>query len=64
MEFIYNLSAAIIVIGVLFLPLSRTRALGIDTSKLDIVKLYEPYVGYVTLAALIIFIVITVFDLA
>jgi len=64
MEYIYNLSAAIIVIGVLFLPLSRIRALGIDTSKLEIVKLYEPYVGYVTLAALIVFIVITVFDLA
>ncbi|MDU1827524.1 MAG: hypothetical protein E6790_08640 [Veillonella sp.] len=64
MEFIYNLSAAIIVIGVLFLPLSRIRALGIDTSKLDIVKLYEPYVTYVTLAALVVFIVITVLDLA
>ena len=64
MEYIYNLSAAIIVIGVLFLPLSRIRSLGIDTSKLDIVKLYEPYVGYVTLVALIVFIVITVFDLA
>jgi len=64
MEYIYNLSAAIIVIGVLFLPLSRIRALGIDTSKLEIVKLYEPYVGYVTLAALIVFIVITIFDLA
>ena len=64
MEYIYSLSAAIIVIGVLFLPLSRIRALGIDTSKLDIVKLYEPYVGYVTLIALIVFIVITVFDLA
>nr|DAK21318.1 MAG TPA: hypothetical protein [Caudoviricetes sp.] len=64
MEYIYSLSAAIIVIGVLFLPLSRIRALGIDTSKLDIVKLYEPYVGYVTLTALIVFIVITVFDLA
>lgn len=64
MEFIYNLSAAIIVIGILFLSLSRIRALGIDTSKLDIVKLYETYVGYVTLAALVVFIVITVFDLA
>nr|DAV12272.1 MAG TPA: hypothetical protein [Caudoviricetes sp.] len=64
MEFIYNLSAAIIVIGILFLPLSRIRALGIDTAKLDIVKLYEPYIGYVTLAALIVFIIITVFDLA
>ena len=64
MEYIYSLSAAIIVIGVLFLPLSRIRALGIDTSKLDIVKLYEPYVGYVTLAALTVFIDITVFDLA
>lgn len=64
MEYIYNLSAAILLIGVLFLPLSRIRALGIDTSKLDIVKLYEPYVGYVTLVALIVFIVITVFDLA
>ena len=64
MEYIYSLSAAIIVIGVLFLPLSRIRALGIDTSKLDIVKLYEPYVGYVTLGSLVVFIVITVFDLA
>lgn len=64
MEYIYSLSAAILLIGVLFLPLSRIRALGIDTSKLDIVKLYEPYVGYVMLAALIVFIVITVFDLA
>lgn len=64
MEYIYSLSAAIIVIGVLFLPLSRIRALGIDTSKLEIVKLYEPYVGYVTLVALVVFIVITVFDLA
>ena len=64
MEYIYSLSAAILLIGVLFLPLSRIRALGIDTSKLDIVKLCEPYVGYVTLAALVVFIVITVFDLA
>ncbi|MFR1819131.1 MAG: hypothetical protein ACLSXN_04950 [Veillonella parvula] len=64
MDYIYSLSAAILLVGVLFLPLSRIRALGIDTSKLEIVKLYEPYVGYVTLAALIVFIVITVFDLA
>ena len=64
MEFIYNLSAAILLIGLIFLPLSRINTVGVHSSKIEMIRLWEPIVPKITLAALIVFIVITVFDLA
>lgn len=64
MEYIYSLSAAIIVIGVLFLPLSRISTMGVHSSKIEVIRLWEPIIPKLTLAALVVFIVITVFDLA
>lgn len=64
MEFIYNLSAAILLIGLVFLPLSRISTMGVYSSKIEVIRLWEPIVPKLTLVALIVFIVITVFDLA
>jgi len=64
MEFIYSICVAIIVLGLVFLPLSRINTMGVHSSKIEMIRLWEPIIPKLTLAAIIVLAILTVLDLA